>query len=355
MHCHMIDPDIPQPIVQAAVNCCDIISIRKLTSGLSGSTIAHCRATDGREYALKRWPDGFSRNRIESIHRVIRHAWKEGCDIIALPVIFRPLTNSALPHKEPPDSVGTVLSANGKYWELSHWRPGEPLNINADLDAIRRGAEAISRFHGCTASLGSLHQIPPIIEERLQTLASRQRHFPIPIQSINQANLPTEVATALRDAANLLHWKWDEAYAQIYQSLTGHSGCKLATQYVLRDIHAEHLLFSAEEPTGLIDFDAVRVDTPASDLARWAGSFLPGRHATEHIWEAIFSGYRGNTDNAAATPTIELAADLCFAGTWLSLANWLVWLLVEQRRFDVPPVILAERIYSLIRAATPCR
>lgn len=349
----MIDPDIPQPIVQAVVNRCGIISIRKLASGFSGSTVAHCRATDGREYALKRWPDAFSRNRIESIHRVIRHAWKEGCEIIALPVVFPPLTGSALTDKLPPDSVDTVLSSNGESWELSHWRPGEPLTTNADLDTIRRGAEAISRFHGCTASLGSLHQSPPIIEERLRTLASRRRHFPIPIQSIHQADLPPEVATALRDAANLLHWKWDEACAQIHRSLTEHLGCKLATQYVLRDIHTENLLFSAEKPSGLIDFDAVRVDTPASDLARWAGSFLPGQHSSEDIWEAVFSGYRENTDNTAQAATVKLATDLCFAGTWLSLANWLVWLLVERRDFDVPPGILAERIYSLIRVATP--
>ncbi len=348
MQSSMIDPDIPNPIIQAVVNRCGIISIRKIASGLSGSTVAHCRATDGREYALKRWPDSFSRNRIESIHNVIRHAWKEGCEIIAIPVTFPPLTDGL-----PADSAGTVLSANGEYWELSHWRQGEPLATNADLDTIRRGAEAISRFHGCTASLGSLHQSPPIIEERLQTLAARRHHFPIPLLSINQAELHTDLTAALRDAANLLHWKWDEACARIHRSLTEHSGCKLATQYVLRDVHADHLLFSAKKPTGLIDFDAVRVDTPASDLARWAGSFLPGEHSAEDVWEAVFAGYRENTDNVAEPPTVKLAADLCFAGTWLSLTNWLVWLLVERREFDIPPKRLAERIYNLIRVATP--
>lgn len=347
----MIDPDIPPPIVQAVVNRCGISSIRKLASGLSGGTVAHCRATEGREYALKRWPDSFSRNRIESIHRVIRHAWEEGCEIVSLPVIFPPLTQGL-----PADSPGTVLSTNGEQWELSHWRPGKPLTTTADLNTIRRGAEAISQFHGCTKSLGSLHQPPPIIEERLRTLASRRQHFPIPIQAINAAALPTDVTAALRDAANLLHWKWDEASAQIHRSLTEHSGCNLATQHVLRDVHAEHLLFSAGKPTGLIDFDAVRIDTPASDLARWAGSFLPGQHSAADIWEAVFAGYRGNTeptDHVAEIPTLKLASDLCFAGTWLSLANWLVWLLIERRDFDAPPGILAERIYNLIRVATP--
>ncbi|MAI34455.1 MAG: hypothetical protein CMM07_22660 [Rhodopirellula sp.] len=346
----MIAPDVPQPIVQAIVNRCGIISIKKLASGLSGATIAHCRATDGHEYALKRWPNSFSRSRIESIHRVIFHAWKEGCEIIAFPVIFPPLI-----HESRTDSSSTVLSSNGEHWELSHWRPGQPLTTTANLETIRQGAAAISRFHVCTASLESIHQPPPIIADRLRTLALRKQYFPMLMQSINQTDLPTDLAAALRDAANLLHWKWDEACTQIHRSLTEHAACNVANQYVLRDVHAEHVLFSAGKPTGLIDFDAVRIDTPAADLARWAGSFLPGRHSAADVWEAVFAGYREHIerpDNADMTPTVKLAADLCFAGTWLSLANWLVWLLVERRGFDASPSMLAERIYNLIRVAT---
>ncbi|MAI70248.1 MAG: hypothetical protein CMM01_04980 [Rhodopirellula sp.] len=347
----MIDPDIPQPIVQAIVNRCGITSIKKLRSGLSGATVAHCRAADGHEYALKLWPNSFSCNRIESIHRVILHAWKEGFEIIAFPVIFQ-----SLAHESQTDSSNTVLSSNGEHWELSQWRPGEPLTTTAALDNIRRGAEAISRFHACTAALKTIHQPPPIIEERLRTLASRRQYFPVLIQSINRTDLPLDVTAALRDAANLLHWKWDEACAQIHRSLTEHGVCNLATQYILRDVHAEHLLFSSGKPTGLIDFDAVRIDTPAADLARWAGSFLAGQHSADDVWEAVFAGYRENMkqpDETYAAQTVKLASDLCFAGIWLSLANWLVWLLVERRDFDAPPEILAGRIYNLIRAATP--
>ena len=352
----MIAPDLPQPIApqpitQALANRCGIISIRKLASGLSGATVAECRATDGQRYALKRWPDSFSRNRIESIHRVILHARAQGCDIIAFPVTFPPLANES-----QSDSSTTVLSANGEHWELSHWRPGEPLTTTANLDTIRRGAEAISRFHACTASLESIHQSPPIIEERLRALAWHRMHFPIPAQSIPQMAQPSKLSAALRDAANLLHWKWDEACTQIHRSLTKHSACKHATQYVLRDVHAEHLLFSEGEPTGLIDFDAVRVDTPAADLARWAGSFLAGQHAAEDVWDAVMAGYCENMEQSKRTtgpPMVKLATDLCFAGIWLSLANWLVWLAVERREFKAPPEKLTERIYNLIHAATP--
>lgn len=346
----MIPPDIPQPIAQAIVNRCGIISVRKLAAGLSGATVAHCRASDGHEYALKRWPASFSRSRIESIHRVIIHSWEEGCKIVALPIVFQlPANQTRI------NTSGTVLAVNGEHWELCQWRPGEPLPYSADLNSIRRGAEAISQFHVSAASLGSIQQPPPIIKERLRTLASRRQHIPIPSQLIDRPDLPSVVVAALRDASQLMRLNWNEACDQIHRSLTKHADCSTATQYVLRDVHAEHLLFSAEKPTGLIDFDAVRIDTPAADLARWAGSFLPGQHSVEEVWEAVLAGYCGNTDqsgHADMNSLIKLATDLCFAGTWLSLANWLVWLLLERRNFAAPPEVLAERIHNLIRAAT---
>lgn len=347
----MIDPAIPAPVVNAVVNAHGIVAIKSQNTGFSGSTVARCRAADGHEYALKRWPNSIPRDRIEAIHRVIIHAWNEGCKIVARPVSFQQAVSNL---RSAPS--GTVLSAAGEHWELSHWRPGVAATANADLHAIRQGAAAIAHFHECTASLESRHRPAPIIQERLQILAARKQQFPLPMQLISQADLDVDLSAALRDAANLLHWKWDEAHDQIHRSLIQYTDCKVATQYVLRDVHAQHILFSEGCATGLIDFDAVRIDTPASDLARWTGSFLSGKHSAEDVWEAAFTGYRSKrqlSSNSDETFPARLATDLCFAGTWLSLANWLIWLLVERRDFDAPPELLAKRIYALIQIAAP--
>jgi len=347
----MIDSDIPPPVVRAVVNSFGIVAIKKRDAGLSGGMVAHCRSADGQEYALKRWPKSIPLNRIESIHRVVIHAWKEGCITVARPLSVQPFTNESRL-----SASGTVLSVAGENWELAQWRPGVAATTDAGLDTIRRGGEVIGQFHQATASLKAHSQPAPIIQERLRVLASHQQHLPAATQLIQQSGWDGDLAASLRDAASLIHWKWDEARDQIHRSLLQDRETSVTTQYVLRDVHAQHILFSAGQVTGLIDFDAVRMDTPASDLARWAGSFLSGQHAAGDIWEATLEGYRSTcqlSGNEDEQQLVRMAKNLCFAGTWLSLANWLVWLLVERRDFEVPTVILAERIYNLIRVATP--
>ncbi|MDE0863276.1 MAG: phosphotransferase [Rubripirellula sp.] len=347
----MIDPDIPPSVMQEVVAAREIVAIKKLDAGFSGGIVVHCRSASGDEYALKRWPSSIPIDRIETIHRVIIHAFENGCDIIARPLDINPGVRDIASV-----STGTVHSSASGNWELSQWRPGIAATVNAGLDTVYRGAQAIAHFHACTASLESRLQPAPIIRERLQILESRHQLMPVPLRLISQWELDPDLTAALRDAANLIQWKWDEAQDQIHRSLTQYGNCSVPNQYVLRDVHAQHVLFSADQVTGLIDFDAVRIDTPASDLARWAGSFLAGNQPTSEVWEAAVAGYRSRgalTSNSDSDFEVRLAMDLCFAGTWISLANWLVWLLIEQRSFRAPASVLAERIRNLIRIASP--
>ena len=130
----------------------------------------------------------------------------------------------------------------------------------------------------------------------------------------------------------------------------------MPTQYVLRDVHRDHVLFTDQKPTGLIDFDAIRVDTPSTDLARWVGSFLDGRKETEMLWETALAGfYDVYSLNGKSKVAIDhrLAKDICFSTTWISLVNWLDWLLCQQRSFPPGPEFVAARVRELIRLADP--
>ena len=42
----------------------------------------------------------------------------------------------------------------------------------------------------------------------------------------------------------------------------------------IRDIHHDHVLFSGDQVTGLVDFGILRIDTPLADMARLVGSLV---------------------------------------------------------------------------------
>ena len=153
---------------------------------------------------------------------------------------------------------------------------------------------------------------------------------------------------------------WDGVRSRITRSLSQYANQNVRIQYVLRDIHREHILFSDHEPSGLIDFDAVRMDTSATDLARWVGSFsvLAGKSSDleiEKVWDAALAGFHDQNSLISGPQTefnVAMARDLCFATTWISLGNWLVWLLCQQRAFPPGPKVVAARIRELTVAAT---
>ena len=110
--------------------------------------------------------------------------------------------------------------------------------------------------------------------------------------------------------------KWDEVSCQIARSLSQYAERNVHTQYVLRDVHREHILFSKGQPAGLIDFDAVRVDTPSTDLARWVASFLGENMDNDRVWDAALAGFRGeNTLKSRVETEIDpgMARDLLYA------------------------------------------
>ncbi|KLU06625.1 hypothetical protein RISK_001380 [Rhodopirellula islandica] len=140
--------------------------------------------------------------------------------------------------------------------------------------------------------------------------------------------------------------------------------------WVLRDVHREHILFSAnrERVTGIIDHDAMDWDCPVVDLARWAGSFpvqLEQRSAITRLGLAV-DGYNriasanhglGLADGAEARPfflqsptpeELALSETLLRLNAWVGMANWVDWIGLRRRVFFSSPESLSNRISGLI-------
>ena len=103
----------------------------------------------------------------------------------------------------------------------------------------------------------------------------------------------------------------------------------LAIQPCLRDIWHDHVLFTGNEVTGIIDFGAVDIDTPATDIARLLGS-LVGDDAFG--WRAGLDAYATIRPLAAEEETAVRALDA--SGTILAGCNWIRWICIDGRQFE---------------------
>ncbi len=131
------------------------------------------------------------------------------------------------------------------------------------------------------------------------------------------------------------------------QTIASWTQIQLPIQWVLRDVHREHVLFQHGQVSGLIDFDAARRDTVAVDLARWAGSFIDLGLEKTRIWAAVLSGYQ--TVRPISACEQQLASAMEEISWYLRLANWVVWVALERRVFPNSAITPETRLCSLLR------
>jgi homoserine kinase type II len=95
----------------------------------------------------------------------------------------------------------------------------------------------------------------------------------------------------------------------------------LPRQRRLGDVHHDHVLFTGDKVTGVIDFGAADYDSPAGDAARLLGSLVGD---DRDMWR------QGLTEYCEVHPLsdVEVAAVEFFdsSGTVVSAANWILWL-----------------------------
>jgi homoserine kinase type II len=95
----------------------------------------------------------------------------------------------------------------------------------------------------------------------------------------------------------------------------------LPLQWRLGDVWHDHVLFTGDRVTGIIDFGAAGIDSPAGDVARLLGSMVGDDRERWQLGLAAYESVRPMTD-------VERAAVQFFdtTGTVLSAANWVGWL-----------------------------
>jgi homoserine kinase type II len=293
--------------------------------GWSGSAIWRVTAAGG-EYCLRRWPAGQTPDRLRLIYQVLTHAAAQGIDYVPVPLV----TADGNPY----------IWDQGNFWELTPWMPGVA-DFRANPSAIRLAAamEALALFHRATDSLASGRRLPPdgsaapAIVDRLELIVKLLGgDFDRLAQSLSRGlNSVLDRRTAQIMALTR------HRLAPLREPLATAAKLQLTLQPAIRDVHHDHLLFTGDRVTGLIDFGALRIDTPLADMARLVGSLVADDQPRR---EQALAAYAQLRPLAEHDRTVIDLLDQC--NVVLSGLSWLRWLYLDRRDMGPLPPILSR-------------
>lgn len=130
---------------------------------------------------------------------------------------------------------------------------------------------------------------------------------------------------------------------QLYDKLVTAAQTRLPRQPAIRDIWHDHVLFTGDEVTGIVDFGALNVDTPLTDIARLVGSLVADDVDARGFAMDAYAELRPLSQEDR-----QLIDLLDESGQVVAAVNWPTWLYVERRDMGpIEPII--RRLDEILR------
>jgi len=321
--------------------------------GFSGAQFWKIEARGGL-YCLRRWPAGHpSDEQLALIHAALRWAADRGCHFIPVP--------------QPTRQGRTFVTRGASRWELSPWMPGkadyQARPSRAKLEAAMRALAAVHRAiadfpwphdNPSVAPAGVFSgqiSAPPSLRQRLEKLTYWSERLGAEVRE----GLPEIGWSELQPLANRALELATQAIPQVQPLLEQATHVRVRLQACLGDVWHDHVLFSGEQVTGLVDFGSMRLDTVAGDIARLLGSLVLDDHVGWQIGLAAYEEVAGRLD-----PTERWLIEVFDRSTVvLAPLNWIQWIYFQRRQFEDQLAIVArmrqwvERLEAAIRGGRP--
>jgi Ser/Thr protein kinase RdoA (MazF antagonist) len=315
---------------------CQALQIESLGSagGMSGAHFWRWESPRGR-LGLRRWPSEHpTPDGLRFIHSVLRNVYASGLDFVPVPI-------AAV------DGV-TIVQHDGNLWELTAWLPGAAdYERSPSVEKLRAAMTALARFH--VASAGFPDPLSPAPSPNITRRLARLRDLVsggtdmLP-RAIKDDDWP-ELAPLSRQFTAILPRSLPRAIAE----LAPLAAIALPLQPCIRDIWHDHVLFEGDTVTGLIDFGAMQIDTPAGDVARLLGSLVGD---DEVGWREGLAAYAA-VHRLSEQELLAVSA-LDTSGVILAGCNWIQWIYVDGRQFESQGQVLDRfrRIVSRMQYQT---
>jgi Ser/Thr protein kinase RdoA (MazF antagonist) len=281
-----------------------------VTGGFSGATVFRLACRDG-TFALRGWPPSAEPARIRGLHRLLRHVAAHGVPVAV------PLSD----HRGE-----TLLGHADRYWQIEPWLPGRADFRASPTDArLAAAMTTLAAFHNAAASFtpspeeaewfgGPAFGVPPTIAERRARMIRSVLGGELNIPAIRT---PAAGADEFADLAARALRGFRRVGDTVLRDLRAFETVPVPLLPCLRDVWHDHVLFTGDAVTGLIDPAACRRDTVATDLSRLLGSLLGDNPPR---WDFAIAQYvrRPLTpDEAALIPVLDRTGVLLSAATWL--------------------------------------
>ena len=299
--------------------------------GFSGSLLWRIEREAG-DLCLRRWPAEYPAERLDFIHGVLKQLWARGVRCIPLPVFNR--------------SGDTFVDHDAYLWELTPWMPGTAdFHSHPSRERLRSVMTAVARLHRVSEEAwnSSLQVSPTLLSRREQLHQLLAGQADSLAAAVERHGNPL-----LQDRGRRLLAHLRSLGPELALKIDSVGGVRVSLFPVVRDLWHDHVLFTGDALTGLVDFGAMRVDSAACDLSRLLGSLVPDDEA---IWDFAMGCYGSarflSTEERSLTYTLD-EANVVLAGL-----NWIEWICLEGRTFEDMPAILArlDGMLARLRAA----
>ena len=278
------------------------------------------------EYCLRRWPNNKpTRSQANVIYPTLEHVRR----YTDLPLAF-PIQTV---HGE------SMCRADNAHWELSRWMPGEPIvETEINDDQLRAAAKALAEFHNATSSLSQQQRMSPAVDfrckmiDRLWATQFEQLQGTQDVSGVIDSGVKKMLLDQFRCHAHALR-----------QQLELVRTVPVLQIPIFGDIWSDHVLFNNDEVSGIVDFGAMKIESPCLDIARLFGSYAD--YSSEALRRGISYYGEFRELNELDLSLIEL-----YDRGYVILAGiqWLIWLELEQRMF-LDNDSVRQRLQRLVR------
>ncbi|MBT7257018.1 MAG: phosphotransferase, partial [Planctomycetaceae bacterium] len=240
-------------------------------------------------------------------------------------------------HGEP------LCRVDNTHWELSLWMPGAPIAETEINDGqLRAAARTLAEFHNTTNSLSQQQRASPAVDFRCNMI---DRLWSTQLKQLKSTRDVSGVVDSGIKKVLLDQFQY-QAHA-LRQQLELLRSTPVLQIPIFGDIWSDHVLFNNDEVSGIVDFGAMKIESPCLDIARLFGSYADFSSEALRRGVSYYGEFRGLNDLDHSLIELYDRAYVILAGV-----QWLIWIEREQR-FFLDNEAVRQRLHRLVRRCKP--